>query len=94
MLNTQETSSTLRVDITLYNGYEVSVVGSTIHMTDTQPADEVMRVETPLWCIKPVPGVAYWVHTVVTAQTMEGTLWFVLDEWVRINLTDNKMKVP
>jgi hypothetical protein len=85
LLNTQEISSTLRVAITLYNGYMITEVGPTIHMVDTQEANEVMRVETPLWCIKPGTGVDYWVHTVATAQTTDGTLWLVLDEWVRIN---------
>jgi hypothetical protein len=94
LLNKQEISSILRVAITLYKGYKVSAVGETIEMVDTQPADEVMRVETPLWSIKPVPGATYWIHTIATAQTTEDTLWFVLDEWVQINLSDNMMKEP
>jgi hypothetical protein len=94
LLNTQEISSILRVSITLYKGYKVSAVGETIEMVDTQPADEVMRVETPLWSIKPVSGATYWVHTIATAQTTEDTLWFVMDEWVQINLSDDTMKAP
>ena len=94
LLNTQEISSILRVSITLYKGYKVSAVGETIEMVDVQPPDEVMRVETPLWSINPVPGATYWLHTIATALTTEDTLWFVLDEWVQVNLSDDTMNEP
>jgi len=93
LLNTEDISSTIKVSITLFNGYKGEVVGKTIDMVDTQPSNEVMQVQTPLWCIDPITGGAHWIHSVVSAQKSTGERWFVLDEWVRINLTDGMVKV-
>jgi hypothetical protein len=92
LLNTEDISSTFNVSITLYNEYKGVVVGKAIGMVDTQPANEVMQVETPLWCNTPITGNVYWIHTVASAQASTGQIWFVTDEWVRINLSDDKMK--
>jgi hypothetical protein len=94
MLNTTEISSTFMVSITLYDVYEGLVVGETISMTDTQPANEVMHVENPLWCISPVADDVYWIHTEASAQKITGNIWFVMDEWVKVNFASDKMKVP
>ena len=61
LLNTEDISSTFKVSITLFDVYKRVVVGKTIDMTDTQPANEVMQVKTPLWCINPVAGDGYWI---------------------------------
>ena len=92
LYNTEDISSTLKVSITLYNGYHGIVVGKDIDMIDTQPVKEVMHVETPLWCITPLRGNVYWIHTVATAEKTSGMIWFVIDEWVRVNITDYRMK--
>jgi hypothetical protein len=92
LLNTEDVSSTLKVSIILYNGYKGIVVGKALGMVDTQPANEVMHVETPLWCIRPITGNVYWIHSVASAQKGTGEIWFVMDEWVRINLLDGKLK--
>jgi len=92
LLNTEEISSTFKVSITLYDVYKGMVVGNSIDMVDMQPANEVMRVETPLWCISPVTNAVYWIHTEISAQKVTGEIWFGMDEWVRINLADNGMK--
>jgi hypothetical protein len=89
LLNTEDISSTFRVSITLYDGYKGVAVGKAINMIDTQPANEVMHVETPLWCTSPLTGDDYWIHTVVLTQKSTGKVWFVMDEWVKINLSDN-----
>jgi hypothetical protein len=94
LLNTEDISSTFKVSITLYDGYKGVFVGKAIAMDDTQPANEVMQVETPLWCITPITGDTYWIHTVASAQTSTGKIWFVMDEWVRINLSEDKIKEP
>jgi hypothetical protein len=94
LLNTEDISSTFKVSITLYNGYKGVVVGKAIGMADTQPANEVMHVETPLWCISPITGEVYWIHTVASAQNSTGEIWFLVDEWVRINLSNDKMIEP
>jgi hypothetical protein len=86
LLNTEDISSTFKVSITLYDGYNGVVVGKTIDMVDTQSAHKVMQVETPLWCINPVKGDVYWIHTIASAQKSTGEIWFVIDEWVRIKL--------
>jgi hypothetical protein len=92
LLNTEEISSTFKVSITLYNVYKGAVVGKAINMVDTQPAHKVMVVETPLWCISPVKGDVYWIHTEAKAERSTGEIWFVTDEWVRINFLDGKIK--
>ncbi len=92
LLNTEDISSTFKVTITLYDVYKGVVVGKAIEMVDTQPATKVMIVETPLWCIRPVTGDVYWIHTEASAEKSTGEIWFVTDEWVRINLVDGKMK--
>ena len=94
MLNTEDISSTINVSITLYNEYKGGVVGKAIGMVDTQPANEVMHVETPLWCIDPIAGREYWIHTIASAQDNTGKIWFVLDEWVQVDLTGDLIKVP
>jgi hypothetical protein len=94
LLNTEDISTTFKVSITLYNGYKGVVVGKAIGMVDTQPANEVMQVETPLWCISSITGDVYWIHTVASAHTITGKIWFVMDEWVRIYLSDDKMEEP
>lgn len=94
LLNTEDISSTLKVSITLYNGYKGEVVGNTISMIDTQPANEIMHVETPLWCISPSTGEVYWIHTKAFAQNSSGNVWFVIDEWVQINLSDDRVIEP
>ena len=94
LLNTEDFSSTLQVSITLYDGYKGVVIGETINMSDTQPASEVMHVEAPVWCIDPITSEVYWIHSVVSAQRTTGEIWFVMDEWVRINLAEDKMKGP
>lgn len=88
LLNTEDVSTTIKVSITLYDVYKGVVIGQTIDMVDTQPANEVMQVQTPLWCIKPDTSEVYWIHAEVSAQKTTGEIWFVLDEWVRINPTD------
>ncbi len=92
--NTEDISSTFKVSITLFDVYKGMVVGKTIDMVDTQPAGEVMQVQTPLWCINPVADDVYWIHTVASAQKSSGEIWFALDEWVRINLKDGIIKNP
>jgi len=92
--NAEDISSTLKVSITLFDVYKGVVIGDIISMTDTQPASEVLHVETPLWCITPTTSDVYWIHTEVSAQKTTGEFWFVLDEWVRINLTDEMIKEP
>jgi hypothetical protein len=92
LLNTEDISSTFKVTITLYDVYKGVVVGNAIDMVDTQPANEVMNVETPLWCISPIKGVVYWIHTEASAQKSTGEIWFVMDEWVRINLLESMTK--
>lgn len=92
--NTEDISSTFKVSITLYDVYKGVVIGQTIDMVDTQPSQEVMQVQTPLWCIKPDASEVYWIHAEVSAQKTTGEIWFVLDEWVRINLADGTMKGP
>jgi hypothetical protein len=92
LVNTADISSTFKVSITLFDVYKGIVIGETLAMTDTQPASEVMQVETPLWCISPLSGEVYWIHTEASAQKTTGEFWFVLDEWVRIKLTDGKIK--
>jgi hypothetical protein len=87
LLNTEGVTSTFKVSITLFDYYKGEVVGKTIDMVDMQPPNEVMQVHTPLWCIEPIAGDVYWIHTEVLAQKGQGEIWFVLDEWVRINLT-------
>jgi hypothetical protein len=94
LLNTEDISSTFKVSITLYDVYKGVVVGKTIDMVDTQPANEVMQVKTPLWCISPTIDDVYWIHTVASAQKSTGEIWFGIDEWVRINLSNNIMKEP
>lgn len=89
LLNTQDISSTLKVTITLYNVYKGVAVGKAIDMVDTQPVNEVMKVETPLWCISPTNGDVYWIHTEASAKKITGELWFILDEWTRITLSEN-----
>jgi hypothetical protein len=90
LLNTEDISSTFNVSITLFDVYKGMVVGNTIDMVDTQPANEVLQVQTPLWCINPIAGDVYWIHTEVSTQKSTGEIWFVLDEWVRINLSDHR----
>jgi hypothetical protein len=92
LLNTEDFSSTLHVSITLYNEYKGIVVGEAIDMIDTQPANDVMHVETPLWCISPTTGDVYWIHTIASAQNSTGKIWFVMDEWVQINLSSDIIK--
>ena len=94
LLNTEDISSTFNVSITLFDVYKGTIIGETIYMTDTQPTSEVMHVEAPLWCISPTTSDVYWVHTEISAQKTSGEFWFVLDEWIRINLTDDKVKAP
>jgi presenilin-like A22 family membrane protease len=94
LLNPEDISSTFKVSITLFDVYKGVVVGKTIDMFDTQPANEVMHVQTPLWCINPEAGEVYWIHTVASAQKNTGEIWFALDEWVRINLTVDMLKGP
>jgi hypothetical protein len=94
LLNTEDISSTFKVSITLFDVYKGIVIGKTIDMVDTQPANEVMHVQTPLWCITPEAGDVYWIHTVASAQKSTGEIWFALDEWVRINLTVDMLKGP
>jgi hypothetical protein len=94
LLNTEDISSTFKVSITLYDVYKGLVVGNTIDMIDTQPANEVMQVETQLWCIEPIKGDVYWIHTEASAQRSTGEIWFVIDEWVRIDLSESNMTGP
>jgi hypothetical protein len=94
LLNSEDISSTFKVSITLYDVYKGIVVGKAIDMVDTQPTNEVMHVETPLWCISPITGGVYWIHTEVSAQKTTGEIWFVMDEWVRINLSNDKTAEP
>jgi hypothetical protein len=94
LLNTEDISSTFKVSITLYDVYKGIVVGKAIDMVDTQPTNEVMHVQTPLWCITPTTGDVYWIHTEASAQKTTGEIWFVLDEWVRINLSGDITKLP
>jgi hypothetical protein len=61
-------------------------------MADTLSANKIMHVETPLWCITPTQDGVYWIHTEASAQKSTGEIWFVIDEWVRIKLTDGTMK--
>jgi hypothetical protein len=92
LVNTEEITSTFAVSITLYDGYKGVIISQTINMVDTQPANKVMMVETPLWCISPTANGVYWIHTQASAQKITGELWFVMDEWVQITLSDGKMK--
>jgi hypothetical protein len=94
LLNTEDVNSTFKVSITLFDYYKGEVVGKTIDMVDMQPPNEVMQVQIPLWCLNPEAGDVYWIHTVVSAQKSQGEIWFVLDEWVRIKLTNAEVKVP
>ena len=94
LLNSEEISSTFTVSITLYDVYEGIVVGKTLEMVDTQPTGEVMHVQTPLWCIEPVKDKIYWIHTEASAQKITGELWFVYDEWVRIDLSKSALINP
>ncbi len=94
LLNTEDISSTFKVSITLFDVYKRVVVGETIEMTDTQPANEVMQVNIPLWCLNPVEDDVYWFRTIASAQKSTGETWFVLDEWVRYNPTDETVYVP
>jgi hypothetical protein len=90
--NTEDIGSTFNVSITLYNEYKGVVVGNAIDMVNTQPANEVMHVETSLWCISPITSDVYWIHTTASAQDSSGKIWFVMDEWVQINLSYEMMK--
>jgi hypothetical protein len=92
LLNTEDISSTFKVTITLYDVYKGVLVGKAIDMIDTQPANKVMLVETRLWCINPIKGEVYWINTEASAQKSTGEIWFVIDEWVRINLLDGTMR--
>jgi hypothetical protein len=94
LLNTEDISSTFKVSITLYDVYKGVVIGKTLDLVDTQPANEVMHVETPLWCISPVIDAVYWIHTEASAQKITGEFWFGIDEWVRFNLSDGKIIKP
>jgi hypothetical protein len=86
--NTEDIGSTFNVSITLYNEYKGVVIGNTIEMVNMQPANEVMHVETPLWCINPVISDAFWIHTIASAQDSSGKIWFVTDEWFQINFSN------
>lgn len=92
LLNTEVISSTLNVTITLYNEYKGVVLGKAINMVDTQPSNEVMHVESSLWCYQPIQGEDYWIHTIASAQDNKGKLWFVVDEWMQITLSNFVLK--
>jgi hypothetical protein len=94
LFNSAEISSTFTVSITLYDVYDGVVVGQTLGMTDTQPAGEVIHVQTPLWCIQPVTDKVYWIHIEAMAQKITGGLWFVNDEWVRVDLSKGELVGP
>jgi hypothetical protein len=94
LLNTETITSTFNVSITLYNGYKGLVVGNIINMIDRQPANKVMHVETPLWCLTQTTGDEYWIHTIVSVQDDTGKLWFEDDEWLRINVPDQSGLTP
>jgi hypothetical protein len=93
MLNTESISSTINVSITLYNEYKGAVVGQAIEMIDVQPANKVLHVETPLWCLDLTKN-EYWIHSIVTAQDGMGKIWFEKDEWIRINLPNETTLTP
>jgi hypothetical protein len=86
--NTEDLNSTFNVSITLYNEYKGVVIGNAIDMVNTQPSNEVMHVETQLWCINPTSSDEYWIHTIASAQDSTGKIWFVIDEWIQINLSN------
>jgi hypothetical protein len=94
MLNTEDISSTFNVSITLYNEYKGVVIGKTIDMMDRQPANKVMHVETPLWCVAQTTGAEYWIHTIVTVQDNTGQIWYEEDEWIRIKFPDKSGITP
>jgi hypothetical protein len=94
LLNSAEISSTLSVSISLFDVYEGKQVGSTLTMTDTQPAGEVLHVESPLWCIPPVTNNVYWIHIEASAQKINGGLWFIKEGWARIDLSKGELVGP
>ena len=94
LLNTESITSTFTVSITLYNGYKGMAIGGTIEMTDQQPANKVMHVATPLWCLNPTTENDYWLHTSVSAQDNNGKVWFEEVEWIRINLATKSSVTP
>ena len=93
MLNTESMTSTLNVSITLYNEYKGVVVGKTIEMIDKESANEVMHVETPLWCTNMTSN-NYWIHTIVSVQNSNGKIWFEADEWIRISIANKPTTTP